>query len=73
MGLGELRNLISIFGIILCLLAIMRILTKLRVIAAMDFLLRPFLTMMGIGTKASALTVVGLTMGLSYGGGMIIQ
>ncbi|MFW5498441.1 MULTISPECIES: hypothetical protein [unclassified Maridesulfovibrio] len=70
---GELRNLISIFGIILCLLAIMRILTKLRVIAAMDFLLRPFLTMMGIGTKASALTVVGLTMGLSYGGGMIIH
>ncbi|WP_320175865.1 hypothetical protein [Maridesulfovibrio sp.] len=70
---GEIRNLISIFGIILCLLAIMRILTKLRVIAAMDFLLRPFLTMMGIGTKASALTVVGLTMGLSYGGGMIIH
>ena len=70
---GELRNLISIFGIIFCLLAIMRILTKLRVIAAMDFLLRPFLTMMGIGTKASALTVVGLTMGLSYGGGMIIH
>ncbi|WP_421901649.1 hypothetical protein [Maridesulfovibrio sp.] len=72
-ALGEIRNLISIFGIIFCLLAIMRILTKIRVIAAMDFLLRPFLTMMGIGTKASALTVVGLTMGLSYGGGMIIH
>ncbi|NDV23541.1 hypothetical protein [Desulfovibrio sp. JC022] len=72
-ALGEIRNLISIFGIILCLLAVMRILTKIRVIAAMDFLLRPFLTMMGIGTKASALTVVGLTMGLSYGGGMIIH
>ncbi len=72
-ALGEIRNLISIFGIILCLLAVMRILTKIRVIAAIDFLLRPFLTMMGIGTKASALTVVGLTMGLSYGGGMIIH
>lgn len=70
---GEIRNLISIFGIIFCLLGVMRILTKIRVIAAMDFLLRPFLTMMGIGTKASALTVVGLTMGLSYGGGMIIH
>ncbi|NDV27338.1 hypothetical protein [Desulfovibrio sp. JC010] len=72
-AMGEIRNLISIFGIIFCLLAVMRILTKIRVIAAMDFLLRPFLTMMGIGSKASALTVVGLTMGLSYGGGMIIH
>jgi hypothetical protein len=71
--MGEVRNLISIFGVIFCLLAVMRILTKIRVIAAMDFLLRPFLTMMGIGSKASALTVVGLTMGLSYGGGMIIH
>ncbi|WP_415713131.1 nucleoside recognition domain-containing protein [Maridesulfovibrio sp.] len=72
-AIGEIRNLISIFGIIFCLLSIMKILTKIRVIAAMDFLLRPFLTMMGIGSKASALTVVGLTMGLSYGGGMIIH
>ncbi|WP_415718137.1 hypothetical protein [Maridesulfovibrio sp.] len=70
---GEIRNLISIFFIIFCLLAVMRILTKIKVIAAMDFILRPFLTMMGIGSKASALTVVGLTMGLSYGGGMIIH
>ena len=72
-AMGEIRNLISIFFIIFCLLAVMRILTKIKVIAAMDFLLRPFLTMMGIGSKASALTVVGLTMGLSYGGGMIIH
>ena len=72
-AIGELRNLISIFGIIFCLLAVMRLLTKIKVIAAMDFILRPFLTMMGIGSKASALTVVGLTMGLSYGGGMIIH
>ncbi|WP_027722950.1 nucleoside recognition domain-containing protein [Maridesulfovibrio zosterae] len=70
---GEIKNLISIFGIILSLLAVMRILAKLRILAAMDFLLRPLLTLMGIGSKASALTVVGLTMGLSYGGGMIIH
>lgn len=72
-AMGEIRNLISIFFVIFCLLVVMRILTKIRVIEAMDFLLRPFLKLMGIGTKASALTVVGLTMGLSYGGGMIIH
>ncbi len=72
-ALGEVKNLVSIFGIILCLLTVMKILTKLRIIQAMDFLLRPLLKLMGIGSKASALTVVGLTMGLSYGGGMIIH
>lgn len=70
---GEIKNLISIFGIILTLLVVMKILTKLRILQAMDFLLRPLLKLMGIGSKASALTVVGLTMGLSYGGGMIIH
>ncbi|WP_432736544.1 nucleoside recognition domain-containing protein [Maridesulfovibrio sp. FT414] len=70
---GEIMNLVSIFGIILALLTVMKILTKLRILQAMDFILRPLLTMMGIGSKASALTVVGLTMGLSYGGGMIIH
>ncbi len=72
-GLGELKNFLSIFLIILGLLIVMKVLTKLRILAAMDFLLRPLLRLMGIGPKASALTVVGLTMGLSYGGGMIIH
>ncbi|MBI9110403.1 nucleoside recognition domain-containing protein [Maridesulfovibrio ferrireducens] len=72
-ALGEIKNFISIFLIILSLLIIMKVLTKLRIIAAIDFLLRPLLKLMGIGPKASALTVVGLTMGLSYGGGMIIH
>ncbi|WP_320169997.1 hypothetical protein [Maridesulfovibrio sp.] len=72
-AMGEVKNLASIFGIIFSLLLIMKILTKLRILQAMDFLLRPLLTVMGIGSKASALTVVGLTMGLSYGGGMIIH
>lgn len=72
-ALGEIKNLISIFGIILALLFMMKVLARLRILQLMDFLLRPFLTLMGIGPKASALTVVGLTMGLSYGGGMIIH
>jgi hypothetical protein len=31
------------------------------------------LDLIGIGPKASAITVIGLTMGLSYGGGLIIN
>lgn len=66
-------NLLSIFGVILALLVMMRLLTALRIVEFMNRLLRPVLKLIGIGTKASAITVIGLTMGLSYGGGLIIN
>jgi spore maturation protein SpmB len=66
-------NLLSIFGVILALLVMMRLLDILGVIRLMNSILRPILKLIGIGTKASAITVIGLTMGLSYGGGLIIN
>ncbi|QJB58069.1 nucleoside recognition domain-containing protein [Pseudodesulfovibrio sp. zrk46] len=67
------RNLISIFFIILGLLIMMRVLHAIKVIDLMNRILRPVLDLIGIGPKASAITVIGLTMGLSYGGGLIIN
>jgi hypothetical protein len=67
------KNLLSIFGVILGLLIVMRILYAIKVIDMMNKILRPILKIIGIGPKASAITVIGLTMGLSYGGGLIIN
>lgn len=67
------KNLISIFFIILGLLLMMRILHAIKAIDLMNKVLRPVLNLIGIGPKASAITVIGLTMGLSYGGGLIIN
>lgn len=67
------ENLISIFFIILALLVLMRILHAIKVIDLINRMLRPVLDAIGIGPKASAITVIGLTMGLSYGGGLIIN
>lgn len=67
------KNLISVFFVILGLLLIMRILKALRIIDLLDRILRPVLNLIGIGPKASAITVIGLTMGVSYGGGLIIN
>ena len=72
-AVGQGWNLLSIFVIILALLAVMRLLQAIRVIDLMNRLLRPVLNLIGIGPKASAITVIGLTMGLSYGGGLIIS
>jgi hypothetical protein len=54
-------------------MTIMRFLQFIKVIELMNYLLRPLLNFIGIGPKASAITVIGLTMGLSYGGGLIIN
>jgi len=72
-ALGQVRNLASIFGIIFSLITIMRVLSAIGAIDLMNRILRPVLNLIGIGPKASAITVIGLTMGLSYGGGLIIN
>lgn len=72
-ALDQGKNLISIYFIILGLLVVMRVLKVLRIIDLLDRILRPVLNLIGIGPKASAITVIGLTMGVSYGGGLIIN
>lgn len=72
-ALDQTMNLASIFGVILVLIILMRLLTAIKAIDLMNRLLRPILGLIGIGPKASAITVIGLTMGLSYGGGLIIN
>jgi hypothetical protein len=72
-ALGELKNLCWIFVIIAGLVAFMRVLDAIRLTDLMNRLLGPLLKLMGIGPKASSITIIGLTMGLSYGGGLIIH
>jgi hypothetical protein len=72
-ALGEARNLLYIFLIILALLLLMRLLERLGVTAAMTRLLRPVLRLLGIGERAAPLAIIGMTLGLTYGGGLIIQ
>lgn len=70
---GEARNLLSVFLIILGLLVLMKVLRRLRIIDVVSRVLRPLLGTIGIGPKATAITVIGLTMGIAYGGGLIIH
>ena len=71
--IGQAKNMVSIMFIILGLLTLMRVLYAIKAIDLMNRILRPLLNFIGIGPKASAITVIGLTMGLSYGGGLIIN
>jgi len=71
--LSQIKNMASIVLIIFTLMSVMRVLHAIKVIDLMNRVLRPVLSLIGIGPKASAITVIGLTMGLSYGGGLIIN
>jgi len=66
-------NLCMIFGVILALLVLMRLLTLFRITDLMEGLLSPLLRFMGIGRRAATITIIGLVMGIAYGGGLIIH
>ncbi|MFH1138112.1 MAG: hypothetical protein V1816_18735 [Pseudomonadota bacterium] len=78
LGIGEwafkeVRQLGWIFCIILALLTLMRVLRFLRITNLLIFMLGPILRLLGIGREAGTLTIIGLTMGIGYGGGLIIH
>jgi hypothetical protein len=72
-GAGQARTFIGIFVIITVLIAGMRILDHFGVIRAVNRMLRPALALVGIGQGASTVTMIGLTLGIAYGGGLIIH
>jgi hypothetical protein len=72
-ALAELRNLLLIIIIIFALLAIMALLKRLGIINLMIRMMEPLLNLLGISREAAPITIIGMTMGLSYGGGLIIN
>lgn len=72
-ALGQARTLLAIFVIILGLLLLMRLLKRLGVTGLLTRLLEPVLTALGVSRAAAPVTIIGMTLGLSYGGGLIIQ
>lgn len=72
-ALNEANNLVYLFFIILALFAIMRLLTYFGITEKLNQLLKPVLEAIGIGKDAATLTVIGLSLGITYGGGLIIH
>lgn len=70
---AELRTMVMIFIIILGLMTFLRVLKKLGISDLMTRLLEPVLTVLGMGREAAPITIIGMTLGLSYGGGLIIR
>lgn len=72
-ALNEANNLLYLFFIILTLFAVMRLLTYYGITEKLNNVLKPVLEAIGIGKNAATLTVLGLSLGITYGGGLIIH
>lgn len=72
-GIEQAKGLGMIFLIVLGLVLLMRILNRLGLTQILIRLLSPVLRLLGIGGEAATITIVGMTMGLAYGGGLIIH
>ncbi len=66
-------NLGKIYLIVLGLLALMKLLEAVGVLRLLLRIMGPLLRRLGIGAAMAPLAIIGMTMGVTYGGGLIIQ
>lgn len=72
-AVDQLVNLAMIILVIFAIMVSMRLLRAIGVLALFERLLGPVLPLFGMSRQAAPLTVVGMVMGLSYGGALIIR
>ncbi|MEZ9233448.1 hypothetical protein AB4259_20470 [Vibrio amylolyticus] len=72
-GVDQLMNFAIIFMVISALLFLLKVLKLLGIEKLMAIVLRPFLRLLGISKDATNLTIIGVTLGLSFGGGLLIN
>lgn len=70
---GQLESLVMIQLIIIVLLTALKILKVVGIERLMGLMLRPVLKFLGIGREATTITIVGVTLGLAFGGGLLIK
>ena len=72
-GVDQLVTLALTYAIILALMVVLETLRALGVEALIHALLRPVLRLIGIGPDAANITVIGITLGLTFGAGLLIR
>lgn len=72
-AISQCKTILTVYAIILLLLVIVKLLNFLHITDMLGRVLRPVLHMMGISKDAAPVTIIGMTMGIGYGGGLIIH
>ncbi|NQY89576.1 MAG: hypothetical protein HRT51_17885 [Colwellia sp.] len=72
-GIEQLQMLLGIFFIISALIILLRVLKKIGVESLLKKSLSPMFKLLSITKDASNITITGITLGLSYGAGLLIS
>jgi spore maturation protein SpmB len=72
-GLNELKNYAIIIVVIFLLVVFIRLLDITGILKIVNKTMEPILKWLGISSAMLPLTVVGLTMGIAYGGGLLVE
>ncbi len=72
-AMGQLENIALLFCVITVILVLMKLLRFIGVIRLIERGLKPVLPILGMSTQAAPITVVGMILGIGYGGALIIR
>jgi len=72
-SLTQIFNLGLIFFVIFCILSAMRLLAAVGFLRLLEKALKPVLPLFGMTHRAAPVTVVGMILGIGYGGALIIR
>ncbi len=72
-GIEQLQGLLAVFVIICVLLTGLKLLKLVGIERLIGWLLSPLLRILKIGKEATTITLIGITLGLSFGGGLLIK
>ena len=72
-GISQISNIGLIFLVIFCILTGMKVLKAVGFLALLEWALKPVLPFFGMTQQAAPVTVLGMILGIGYGGALIIR
>lgn len=71
-AIGEVKKYVSIALIVLSLVVLLELLERIGFLRLLEKILSPVVGFIGISPKVIPITIIGMTLGLAYGGGLIV-
>lgn len=72
-SMAQVESLFAMFVIIVLLMTALKFIKLVGIEKLLQWALRPFLKIMGIGKEATNITLIGITLGIGFGGGILIK
>ncbi len=72
-AINQLKTLLQVFLVIAALVVLLRLMKLSGIEKLLGFILKPLLKILGLSDKTITISIIGITLGLTYGGGLLIN